>query len=80
MVLSLFTTLVGFFAGTTCLYLFFLSKRLHGPHPASNPQPSLSEQDLDKVGYDDIDMLQAIPAQATHENYAVIGGSGYLGT
>lgn len=33
---------------------------------------------LDKVSYDDIDMLKAIPAK-TSSGYAIIGGSGFVG-
>ncbi|KAJ7284438.1 hypothetical protein C8J57DRAFT_1431926 [Mycena rebaudengoi] len=39
---------------------------------------SLSSDALDKVSYDDIDMLKAIPAKSS-SGYAVIGGSGFLG-
>lgn len=67
-------------SGVCLVYLYLLSKRLHGTHPAATPESPFSAEDLDKVSYDDIDMLSAIPSQSTQENYVVIGGSGYLGT
>ncbi|KAJ7250508.1 hypothetical protein B0H12DRAFT_1202893 [Mycena haematopus] len=36
-------------------------------------------EDLEKVSYQEIDMLKAVPP-ATHAGYAVVGGSGFLGT
>lgn len=68
---------LGIFA---CSFLFLLSNRLQTNHPVAEPQPVLSDEELTKVSYDDIDMLKAIPSQPTFENYVVIGGSGYLGT
>lgn len=61
-------------------YLVLLSRRLRSNHSAANPQSALSDDELSKVSYDDIDMLAAIPAQPTLQNYALVGGSGYLGT
>jgi len=65
---------------SACLYLALLSRRLHGPHPASNPQSVFSDEELANVAYDDIDMLNAIPSKPTLANYVIVGGSGYLGT
>jgi hypothetical protein len=62
-----------------CPFLFLLSKRLRGTHPAAQPQSALSDEELAKVSYDDIDMLKVIP-RASLANYAVIGGSGYVAT
>lgn len=61
-------------------FLFFLSGRLRGPHPAAKPQVPLSRAQLSKISYEDVDMLKGIPHQATHAGYAIIGGSGFLGT
>ncbi|KAF8218265.1 hypothetical protein K438DRAFT_1953084 [Mycena galopus ATCC 62051] len=44
-----------------------------------NAYVSSSAEDFEKVSYKDIDMLKAVPP-ATHAGYAVIGGSGFLGT
>ena len=70
----------GVLGAFICPYLILLSRRLRGPHPAANPQPVLSDAQLAKISYNDIDMLKAIPSRPTLENYVVIGGSGYLGT
>ena len=59
-------------------FLHLPRRRLLTPHPSANPR-KISAADLDSVSYDDIDMLMAIPRQATNEGYAVIGGSGYVG-
>lgn len=61
-------------------YVYFLNKRLHGPHPLAIPAQPLTEEELDAVSYKDIDILKGIPSQPTQEGYAVIGGSGFLGT
>lgn len=74
------TSILVAVGGICFFYLRLLSKRLHGTHPAAAPQSPFSEDELDQVSYDDIDMLKAIPSQSTQENYVVIGGSGYLGT
>lgn len=73
-------TLSTFVVVTSLLFFYLLSKRLHGTHPAANPQPILTDGELADVSYNDIDMLKAIPSRPTRENYAVVGGSGYLGT
>ncbi|KAJ7471288.1 hypothetical protein B0H11DRAFT_1730365 [Mycena galericulata] len=39
----------------------------------------MSAEELENVSYKEIDMLKAVPP-ATQEGYAVIGGSGFLGT
>lgn len=64
-------------------YLSRLAKRLRGS-PASvasrsGAHPSSSPEELDSVSYKEIDMLKAVPP-ATHAGYAVVGGSGFLGT
>lgn len=61
------------------VYLRRLSSRLHGPHPAAKPHDFHTE-DLAAVSYKDVDMLKIIPSRPTHEGYAVVGGSGFLGT
>jgi hypothetical protein len=67
---------------TSSLFLVFLARRLHGTHPAARPQVTLSDEELANVSYHDIqdDMLKGIPSRPTLGGYAVIGGSGYLGT
>ena len=60
--------------------LLDLSRRLHGPHPrAAHMNSNYNEDDLDRVSYADIDMLNAIPRKPTHAGYVVIGGSGFVG-
>ena len=59
-------------------YAHLLRRRLLTPHPSANPR-KISAANLDAMSYDDIDMLNAIPRQATNEGYAVIGGSGFVG-
>ena len=60
--------------------LLDLSRRLHGPHPqAAQLNSNYNEDDLDRVSYADIDMLNAIPREPTHAGYVVIGGSGFVG-
>jgi hypothetical protein len=74
--------LVGLIApiGVLISVLFDLSRRLHGPHPqAEQLNPNYNEDDLDRVSYTDIDMLNAIPREPTHAGYVVIGGSGFVG-
>jgi len=71
--------IIGVLGVFISLFLFLLSRRLRGPHPAANPQPVLSPAQLAEVSYNDINMLNAIPSQPTLENYVVIGGSGFLG-
>ncbi len=59
--------------------LLSLNKRLRGPHP-NRPAPEvLSEEELQAVSYDDIDVTGNIPKQPTHKGYAVVGGSGWMG-
>ena len=67
-------------AGGALVIATNLAERLRGPHPLRPPPASLSTEELDAVSYDSIDMLNAIPREATHKGYAVIGGSGYVGT
>jgi hypothetical protein len=74
--------LVGLIApiGVLITVLFDLSRRLHGPHPqAAQLNPNYNEDDLDRVSYADIDMLNAIPHEPTHAGYVIIGGSGFVG-
>lgn len=66
-------------AGQIIGLLLQLSNRLQGPHPLASPE-SLTNDELDKVSYEDINMLKAIPREPTHIGYAVIGGSGFVGT
>ncbi|KAN0125495.1 hypothetical protein V8E53_015465 [Lactarius tabidus] len=75
--------LVGLIApiGVLITVLFDLSRRLHGPHPqAAQLNPNYNEDDLDRVSYADIDMLNAIPHEPTHAGYVIIGGSGFVGS
>ncbi|KAJ7693988.1 hypothetical protein B0H16DRAFT_1651322 [Mycena metata] len=64
-------------------YIYRLIVRLRRS-PASqasrlNANGPSSAEELDKVSYKEIDMAKVLPP-ATHEGYAVIGGSGFLGT
>ncbi|KAJ6620505.1 hypothetical protein B0H10DRAFT_2163526 [Mycena sp. CBHHK59/15] len=68
-------------------YLYRLSVRLRAS-PASRSSRltahcfsdlSATADELENVSYKDIDMLKAIPP-VTHSGYAVVGGSGFLGT
>jgi hypothetical protein len=61
------------------IYLYLLSVRLTSPHPKAEPR-SVSPADLDNVKYNGINMLHGIPAAPTNKTYAVIGGSGFVGT
>ncbi|TFY68576.1 hypothetical protein EVG20_g3501 [Dentipellis fragilis] len=65
-------------AGLILGYLLDLSNRLCTPHPLAAPE-EVSKDDLDSVSYEGINMLNAIPRDATHKGYAVIGGSGFVG-
>lgn len=67
-------------AGGALVILTNVAERLRGPHALRPPPASLTPEDLDAVSYESIDMLNAIPREATHKGYAVIGGSGYVGT
>lgn len=63
-------------------YLFLLSRRLHGPHPAlpqSAQQRPLTPTELDNVVYSHIDPLAFVPRKPTHEGYVVVGGAGFVG-
>jgi hypothetical protein len=44
-----------------------------------NAQGACSAEELENVSYKDIDMVKVVPP-ATHAGYAVVGGSGFLGT
>ncbi|KAI0057813.1 NAD(P)-binding protein [Artomyces pyxidatus] len=58
-----------------------LSNRLHGPHPLTEAKvSSFTAEELDSVSYADVDMLNAIPREPTHAGYAVVGGSGFVGS
>ncbi|TFK74773.1 NAD(P)-binding protein [Pluteus cervinus] len=62
-------------------YLRRLSRRLQTPHPLAKPQPKLTPYELEESSnYAHIDMLHSIPRTPTHTSYAVIGGSGFLGS
>ncbi|KIJ64290.1 hypothetical protein HYDPIDRAFT_112276 [Hydnomerulius pinastri MD-312] len=69
----LLDVLVGIAAVT---YLFFLHKRVSGPDETPAP---LTPAQLDKVSYADVNLTDGIPP-ATHKGYAIVGGSGFLGT
>ncbi|EGN97982.1 hypothetical protein SERLA73DRAFT_74243 [Serpula lacrymans var. lacrymans S7.3] len=58
------------------LYIWSLNKRLKGP---ALKAPLLTPEQLDKVSYDEIDLTKTVPP-ATQKGYAVVGGSGFLGT
>lgn len=61
--------------------LLDLSRRFRGPHPrAAQLNPNYNEDDLDGVSYANIDMLDAIPREATQAGYVVVGGSGFVGS
>lgn len=75
------TLTLAIILGASCLlYLVLLAKRLTSNHPEARPRTPLSNDELSNVSYEDIDMLKAIPAKPTHQNYVIVGGSGYLGT
>ncbi len=60
--------------------LLDLSRRLGGPHPrAAQFSSNYNEDDLDRISYANIDMLNAIPREPTHAGYVVVGGSGFVG-
>lgn len=60
------------------VYLTWLSSRLRGL--SNQPETvQLTDDYLAGVSYENVDMLKAIP-EATHAGYAIIGGSGFLGT
>lgn len=59
-------------------YLHKLSNRLRGSD--NKPRPSLTVDELAEVSYKSIDLLNTIPRDPTRSGYAVIGGSGFLGT
>ncbi|KAF9219894.1 NAD(P)-binding protein, partial [Gyrodon lividus] len=62
------------------IYLVFLNKRVSGPNNSAREAPSpLTLALLDEASYADIDLTEGIPP-ATHKGYAIIGGSGFLGT
>ncbi|KAJ7621089.1 hypothetical protein FB45DRAFT_928310 [Roridomyces roridus] len=63
-------------------YLFRVARRLRSSSASAASRSgaqNVNELDLDAVSYKDIDMLKAIPP-VTHAGYAIIGGSGFLGT
>jgi hypothetical protein len=62
--------------GIALAYLYKLSLRLQGS-PSASP---LRNQDLAHITHENIDVLESIPTKATHFGYAVVGGSGFLGT
>ncbi|KAF8895442.1 hypothetical protein BD779DRAFT_1499586 [Infundibulicybe gibba] len=78
--LFLLLQLGSFIAISIIIYLHHLSSRLSNPHPDAQPCLPFTEQQLSDVSYEGIDMLKAIPPKATHSGYAIIGGSGFLGT
>ncbi|KAF9468585.1 hypothetical protein BDZ94DRAFT_1245763 [Collybia nuda] len=67
------------FAGLAIIYLWALSKRLRGPNPTFIGSRNKAE-DLAGVSYENIDLLKSIPTESTQVGYAVVGGSGFLGT
>ncbi|KAF8073836.1 hypothetical protein FPV67DRAFT_1409535 [Lyophyllum atratum] len=60
------------------VYLYKLSRRLRGP--STQVTAPFTSEGLDQTTYDDIDLLKSIPRNPTSLGYAVIGGSGFLGT
>lgn len=64
------------------IYLYALSKRLRGPSPefAACGDKASTRDNLADTSYADIDLLKSIPPKPTHVGYAVVGGSGFLGT
>lgn len=65
---------------TIFVYLYKLSNRIRGPHTFTRPNTPLSRDQLAQVVYKNIDLLNAIPTRPTSSGYAVVGGSGFLGT
>ncbi|KAF8581220.1 NAD(P)-binding protein [Ramaria rubella] len=63
------------------VYLSLLSRHLQTRHPEANPRPPPSAAEYtDADSYHEIDMLNSMPRSPTHTGYAIIGGSGFLGT
>ena len=63
------------------VYLYLLSRHLQRRHPLAQPRPPPTAAEYtDAQSYRDIDMLTAIPNTPTHTGYAIIGGSGFLGS
>ncbi|KAJ6551649.1 hypothetical protein B0H19DRAFT_1158458 [Mycena capillaripes] len=64
-------------------YIYRLILRLRrspaSPSSRQNMHTLGSTEQLEKVSYKEIDMVKVVPP-ATHAGYAVIGGSGFLGT
>jgi nucleoside-diphosphate-sugar epimerase len=63
-------------------YLYRVRVRLLTPHPGVKEYTDhikITKSALDRVSYDGIDMLDAIPREPTGQGYAVIGGSGFVG-
>ncbi|KAJ7148658.1 hypothetical protein C8R43DRAFT_1068723 [Mycena crocata] len=64
-------------------YIYRLARRLRSSPTShlsrSNAHVSASTEELDNVSYDEIDMVKVVPP-ATFAGYAVVGGSGFLGT
>ena len=74
--MGIYAWLVFALFGIIFAYLHKLSVRLRG-----SPSPSpLSHQDLAHISHESINLLESIPTKATHTGYAVVGGSGFLGT
>ncbi|KAI0702274.1 hypothetical protein BC835DRAFT_1404363 [Cytidiella melzeri] len=60
--------------------MFGLTKRLRGPHPNRYPTEILGEDELQAVTYDNIDVANCAPKVPTYQGYAIIGGSGWMGS
>lgn len=57
-------------------YLYALSNRLRGIAQA----PSFTEDELAKVSYGSVEIIKSIPPKVPNSGYAIVGGSGFLGT
>ncbi|KAF9235919.1 hypothetical protein BU15DRAFT_89397 [Melanogaster broomeanus] len=67
-----------FLVTAVAVYLVFLHKRVSRPKYSEASSP-LTLALLDEASYAGIDLTEGMPA-ATHKGYAIIGGSGFLGT
>jgi hypothetical protein len=69
------------FIAILAIYLALLSRHLQIRHPLAKPRSPPSLEEYASAGsYREIDLLGTIPQSPTHTGYAIIGGSGFLGT
>ncbi|KAG6866286.1 hypothetical protein C0991_006382 [Blastosporella zonata] len=71
---------VGLLFFSLIIYLYKLANRLQKPLFPTQPAFSIETTDLSQATYDTINLVESIPNRPTSLGYAVIGGSGFLGT